>query len=347
MTTINEIKNFFENITFETIIDIWIAIAIIIFFRIFRGTLSYIIIKMFKFKEKNSKKIKNNAFYEPLRSFFGFLGLYLAIVILSKPLGISKEIMDIVTKAFKIVVILTTAVGLANSITTKSHFILKLKEKSYRNLEKNTIVFIVKAIKIAIYLLAGFLVITELNYNLNGLITGLGISSVVITLAAQDTAKNLFGGLTIILDKPFKIGDFIKVGEFQGTVEDITFRSTRVRTLDNSVLYIPNAQMSSSTVINCSQKVKNRYRNTIIIERDASLHKVEDCKNKIVELLTKTDKVISDSVYSRITTVSQNGIEMLIDCFIDTTDDFEFLQIKENINYIIMQALKEENLNLA
>ena len=347
MTTIDNIKSFFDNITLETVIDVWIAIAIILLFRIFSGPLSYIIIKMFKLKEKDSKKIKNNAFYDPLKSFFGFLGLYLAIVFLSAPLGISQEIMNIITKAFKIIIILRTATGLAKSITTKSSFILKLKEKSSKNIDKNTVVIIVKIIKIAIYLFATFLVITELGYNLNGLITGLGIGSVVITLAAQDTAKNLIGGVTIFLDRPFKIGDFIKVGEFQGTVEDITFRSTRVRTLDNSVLYIPNAQMSSSTVINTSQKIKNRYRNTIIIERETSLHKVEICKNKIVNSIKEVDGVIVDSVYARITNVSQNGIEMLIDCFVNTTDDLEFLEVKENINYVVMEILKNENINLA
>ena len=83
--------------------------------------------------------------------------------------------------------------------------------------------------------------VSELGYNISGFVTSLGIGGVVITLAAQDTAKSLIGGALIILDKPFKVGDYIKVGTFEGIVEEITFRSTNIRTLDNSVLHIPNS----------------------------------------------------------------------------------------------------------
>lgn len=347
MALIDQITGFFNNITLDIIISMWVAIAIIFVFRIFRGTFAYIIIKMFKIKEKNSKKIKQNAFYEPLRSFFGFLGIYLAILILSEPFNISDNIMNIITKAFKIIIILTTAIGLANSINTKSTFVKKMQEKSTKDLDKSTIRVIIRVIKAIIYLIAGFMVITELGYNLSGLITGLGISSVVITLAAQDTAKNLIGGLTIVLDKPFKLGDYIKIGDNEGTVEDITFRSTKIRTIDNSVVYIPNLQLSSSSVVNSSQKTRNRYRNLINMELDTSLAKIGSCKTKINKMLMETNGVIQDTIKVKVSNVSQEGIELLIDCFIDTINDDEFTNIKEKINCEIMKVFNDENIVLA
>ena len=119
---------------------------------------------------------------------------------------------------------------------------------------------ILRITKIAIYVLAGFMVISELGYNISGLITGLGLSSVVITLAAQDTAKSLIGGLAIFLDKPFKVGDYIKVDQYEGTVEEIRFRTTSIRTLENTVLHIANSEMSVAAIINYSEMEKRRYQ---------------------------------------------------------------------------------------
>lgn len=346
MASISEAIEGIRNIGIEGIIDIWIAIAIIIVFRIFRGSLTYIIIKMFKFKEKSSKKIKANAFYEPLKSFFGFLGIYLAIWFLSGPFNISQEFMDIVTKIFKIVIIITTAVGLAKSITIKSGFMKKIQEKSDKDLDKSTLIIIVKIIRALIYVIAGFMVITDLGYNLNGLIAGLGIGSVVITLAAQDTAKNLVGSLTIMFDQSLKIGDYIKIGTYEGTVEDITFKSTKIRALDGSVIYIPNSKIASSELINCSQKTKNRYRKIISLDMATPLDKIENCKLKILATLTENELVDKNSVSVRFTDISTNGMDMLIDCFIDSIDDGRVTTIKEEFNYKIMQIFNNEGVKL-
>lgn len=347
MSTINGIIDFVKNISLETIIDIWIAIAIIIAFRILRGALAYIIIKMFKLKEKDSKKIKNNAFYEPLKSFFGILGIYLAILLLAEPFNISQEIMDVITKIFKIVVIVVVATGLANSITTKSAFMAKIQEKSDKDLDKTSIKFIAKAIKGVIYLIAGFMIIADLGYNLNGLIAGLGVGSVVITLAAQDTAKNLFGGLVIMLDKPFKIGDTIKIGSQQGIVEDFSFRSVRVRIADNSLLYIPNSEVAANEVINCSQKLRSRYNKNIVISGKTSLDKLDNCKLKILQVLPENELVDKNTIIVAFKNISNNGISLAVDCYVNTVDEAQFLNITEEFNYKIMKAINSEGIELA
>ncbi len=347
MTKVNEIIEFIKNMTVENIIDIWIAIAIVIAFRMLSGTLAYIVIKMFNFKEKDRKKIKNNAFYDPLRVFFWLLGIYLAIIFLREPFNISQEIMNTITKIFKIVVIIVTAIGLAKSITTKSSFILKMQEKSERDVDKHTVKILIKAIRVIIYVVAAFLVVTELGYNLNGLIAGLGIGGLVVTLAAQDTLKNLIGGITLILDKPFKIGDYIIINNIEGTVEDIGFRTTKVRTIDNSMLYVPNSVMVVSAVINCSQKLKNRYRKIISLDKESKKERIESSKAQILEMLQTHEMVQEDEIIIKFSEISPKGIDLLIDCFVKTTDLHEFLDIKEDINYKIMQIFESEGVKLA
>ena len=105
--------------------------------------------------------------------------------------------------------------------------------------------FSFKIIRGVIYVVAIFIIIANLGIDISGLIAGLGLGGVIITLAAQDTAKNLIGGVVIFLDKPFVVGDWIQMDTFEGTVEDITFRSTRVRTFENSVVNIPNSVIAN------------------------------------------------------------------------------------------------------
>lgn len=347
MEQINSFINWIQSIEITQIIDIVIAIGIYLIFRILSKSLTYITIRMFKRKLKNKKSIRDNPFYAPLRIFYVILGIYLAILFLKMPLGINDIVFSIVNKLFKISIILVFANGIANSLTTHSNFINRLREKISPNVEDTMFRFILKAIRVLVYIIAGFLVITELGYNLNGLVAGLGIGSVVITLAAQDTAKNLFGGLVIFLDKPFIVGDWIEVENYEGTVEDITFRSTRVRSFENSVINIPNASIANASIINWSRMEKRRNKVNLCLELDTSIEKVQIVQKRIKEMLMKHDDVIDDTIIVRFDNITDNGINLLICSYTNSIDYASFIEEKEKINFKILQILREENVELA
>ena len=347
MEQINSFINWIQSIEITQIIDIVIAIGIYLIFRILSRSLTYITIRMFKRKLKNKKSIRDNPFYAPLRIFYVILGIYLAILFLKMPLGINDIVFSIVNKLFKISIILIFANGIANSLTTHSNFINRLREKISPNVEDTMFRFILKAIRVLVYIIAGFLVITELGYNLNGLVAGLGIGSVVITLAAQDTAKNLFGGLVIFLDKPFIVGDWIEVENYEGTVEDITFRSTRVRSFENSVINIPNASIANASIINWSRMEKRRNKVNLCLELDTSIEKVQIVQKRIKEMLMKHDDVIDDTIIVRFDNITDNGINLLICSYTNSIDYASFIEEKEKINFKILQILREENVELA
>lgn len=342
-----QIIDWFSNITKEQIIDIWIAIGIIVFFRIFSSAFSYIIIRMFKLKEKKAKKIKENAFYHPLRIFFVVLGIYLAVVFLKIPLSISDEVMKIAAKIFKIVTILAFAKAFAQSFTVDSTLVKKMQNKMNQNMEDSMFQFMLKIVRAVIYAIAGFLVITELGFNLNGLVAGLGIGGVIITLAAQDTAKNLFGGMVIFLDKPFVVGDCIEIDTFEGTVEDITFRSTRLRTFENSLVNIPNSIIANSSIINWSKMEKRRYKINLCVETNTPLEKLEKFKARVEEMLLAKEAIYDDSVVVKFDAITENGLNVLICTYTDSVDYTSYIAEKEEINYKIMKILKEEKIELA
>lgn len=336
-----------EKIMSIKIVDIAIAIGIIIFFRIFSGSISYIIIIMFKWKEKNRKKIKESAFYKPLKTFFIVLGFYMAIVFLKFPLQIKDELMIWVTKIFKIISVIVFAKGLANSFSNDSSLTKKIKERWNKKIEDSMFSFILKAIRGIIYTVAGFIVITELGFDLSGLVAGLGIGGVILTLAAQDTAKNLFGGLVVFIDKPFVVGDWIQMDTFEGTVEDITFRSTRIRTFENSVVNVPNSIISNASIINWSKMEKRRYKLNLIIELDTPLEKLERFKIRVQDMLQSREAIFDDSIIVKFDTIADNGLNVLVCSYTDSVDYASYLAEKEDINYKIMKILQEENIELA
>lgn len=342
-----QITKLIENITKVQLVDILIAVGIILFFRIFASSFSYIIIRMFKIKEKKQRKIKESAFYSPLRIFFILLGFYLAVAFLKVPLNINDEVMQVAYKAFIIIITLSFAKGLAASFTPKSSFYKRIKEKTSKDVEDSMFEFILKIVRVIIYIIAGFIVITVLGVNLNGLVAGLGLGGVIVTLAAQDTAKNLFDGLVIFLDKPFVVGDWIQMDTLEGTVEDITFRSTRVRTFENALLNIPNSIISASAIINWSKMEKRKYKTNLCIQIDTPLEKLERFQNKVREMLQEKEAIYADSIIVKFDEISDNGLNILISSYTNSVDYSTYIAEKENINFKIMKILKEENIELA
>lgn len=343
----SQIIEYLGNITSLQIMDVVVAICIIVLFKIFSPTISYIIIRMFKIRAKNKKVIKESAFYKPLAVFFTIFGIYISIVFLKVPLAITDEAMQIVKKIFEIVSVIAFARGLAASFEPKSSLVKKMKEKTSKDVEDSMFDFILKIVRAIIYIVAGFIVITLLGVNLNGLVAGLGVGGVIVTLAAQDTAKNLFGGIVIFLDKPFIVGDWIEMAPYEGTVEDITFRSTRVRTFENSVVNIPNSIISNSSIINWSKMEKRRYKTNLCLELDTPLEKLDIFQKRVREMLQQREAIYDESIIVKFDEIKDNGINVLVSSYTESVDYTSYLSEKENINRKIMKILREEHIELA
>ncbi len=342
-----QLVEFWNRLTSIEIVDIIIAIGIIVFFRILSGTFSYMIIRIFKIKSKKAKEIKESAFFKPLKVFFIILGIYLAIVFLRVPLQINEQVMNIVTKAFKIISVIEFAVGLANSFTLRTILGKKLRKSLSQKMDDTVFEFVLKIARVLIYIIAVFFVLAILEINLTGLIAGLGLGGVIVTLAAQDTAKNLFGGVVIFIDKPFVVGDWIEMDNYEGTIEDITFRTTRIRTFENALVNIPNAIIADASVTNWSKMEKRRYKTNLCVELDTPLEKLELLKTRIEKMLQERESVYDDSIIVRFDQISDNGINILIYTYTNSVDYASYLKEVEDINMKIMKILREEDIKLA
>lgn len=166
--------DFISNLNKENISTMLIDLGILAAFYILSPLFSYIAIKIFNLK-KNGKEIKDNALYNPIKVVLRIIGVYITIMYLKDILNFDEAAIFWTNKIFKIILIIAFANGIANSITEKSKFIKRYKEKTDKNIDKTTILFVVRVIKIGIYIVAVVIIAKELGYDLNGVITGLGI----------------------------------------------------------------------------------------------------------------------------------------------------------------------------
>lgn len=343
MNIIENFINGIKSITMENIIDVLISLIVVILFFMVSRFISYLIIKIFNFKVKDKKKIKANAFYKPISTFIRITGIYIAIMLLN----VSDAAKVNIIKLYKILTIICFANGLANSFHPKSIIFDKLEEKTNYSGDKQLNSFISKLIKAVVYVIAGYLVLLELGYNIGGLVTGLGISSVIIAFAAQDIAKNLFGGFAIITDKPFKVGDWIEVGNYSGTVVDMTYRSTKIKAVDNTIITINNSTIAESYVKNWGNIDRRRYSVTLNLPLHTSEEKINKLLNKIRFVLKTNPDILEDTLEVHFDNIDTEGIKLFIYMNTSKTEYTEYLVFKDTINLELIKILESENVKLA
>lgn len=342
-----QVVNFIESLKAVDVVDIIVAICLIILFKVLSPSISYMIIKIFKFNSKSKKSIKESAFYTPLKIFFTILGVYIAVLFLKKPLNLPENVMEIVTKGFQIISVIAFAKALASSFTTKSSLIKRIRKSWKNDVEDSMLEFALKVTRVIIYLIALFIIFAILQINLSGLVAGLGIGGIIVTLAAQDTAKNIFGGVVLFIDKPFNVGDWIQTPNYEGTVEDMTFRTTRIRNFENSVVNIPNSTIADSAIINWSKMEKRRYKFSLSFPLDTTAEQMEMISNRIREMLINEPQVIDDDIIISFENITDNGLSLLIYMFVEPTGYNDYIMLKDKINKNIINILHNLGVELS
>jgi MscS family membrane protein len=187
-----------------------------------------------------------------------------------------------------------------------------------------------RVLKIAIACLAVIAALQNFGFNVTGIAAGLGIGGLAIALAAQKTVENLFGGVTLIADQPVRVGDFCRFGDAEGVIEDIGLRSTRIRTLDRTVVTIPNAQFSAMPLENLSRRDRMPVRATLTLSPKVGAARVREVLDRLRATLEAQPKV--DGPTARATFVRLGPeIEIELFAYVLTTEWNEYLQHREQI----------------
>ncbi|WP_051688326.1 mechanosensitive ion channel family protein [Desulfofalx alkaliphila] len=326
--------------------DFVIATLIFLFFMLLRKLFtSYVfklVLKLFKRTNIDTDQKALLAFEGPMRAFFIVLGIYAALVYL--PLEEGQQLLA--TRLFRTAIIILITWGLYNLQDVHSILFKKFQDKVNVEVDKILYTFISRALRIITILIAFTIIAQEWDYDINGLIAGLGLGGLAFALAAQNTLSNIFGGVVIIVDKPFSIGDWIKTPNVEGTVEDINFRSTKIRTFADAITTVPNSTLAHEPITNWSRMGKRRITFNLEVSFTTPRDKLKRCVTQIREMLEKHPDIHKETIFVRFDNYGKSNLEIFLYFFTVTTDWEEFLSVKEDVNFKIMQILENEDVSV-
>lgn len=334
MENLQKIKEFFINIEEKQIKSTIIAIIIAIIFWLLSSIISYGIVKIF-YRNEEKENIKSGNLYKAIRTFLRILGIYIA----SKILELNIEQNAFLEKCFKIVIIWTIA-RIVSGIF-KARTVILGKINTFMTSVTSTIV------KIIVYIIASYLSLKEFGYDIGGIMAGLGLTGAVVALAAQDIVKQIFSGIMIFIDKPFEIGDWIEIGNIEGTVEDIWIKSTKIRTIEDAIVTVPNNSMTEANVINWGKIGKRVYRANLKLSLETEERTVEKVLNRIRFILKYNEDIIKKSMNIQFNKIEKESLNIYI--YIETTiiGYKEYQVFCNKINLTILNILETVGVKLA
>jgi MscS family membrane protein len=277
------------------IFQILIGIAIFLIFLIFRGIISRIIIKRLESIAKKTTNKLDDTFVQAMEGPARFLPIVIGFFIASYYMSFSEDsrvVVDTINRTLITILIF----WIMHQIIEPISYILSGLGKV---LTRELIGWIIKSLKILIFILGLAAVLELWGIKIGPIIAGLGLFGVAVALGAQDLFKNLISGILVLVEKRFKIGDWILVEDIiEGIVEKIGFRSTVVRKFDKSIAIIPNFQFAENAVINISQTTNWIISWTINLQYDTTVDQLKIIRNEIEDFIKKHEDYKPDLGYA-------------------------------------------------
>ena len=344
MNVLENFKNLFldvwkEGVSGVNISEIIIALAIFIFFLFLRGIFSkFVIKKLEKYVSKTTNKFDNSLVFSmegPAKFFPIVLGFFVSTSYLSSEHGA----VELINRSLITILIFWTFHQIIGPFSVVIKSVGGL-------LSRDLINWIIKAIKVLIFILGLAAVLELWGIKIGPIIAGLGLFGVAVALGAQDLFKNLISGILVLVERRFQVGDWISVeGVIEGTVESIGFRSTVVRRFDKSLATIPNFQFAENAVINNSLTTNRRINWLIGLEYRTTSDQLKNIKDQI-ESFVKGNKDFSSSgdtfLSVKIDQFAASSIDIRLICFTETTNYLEWMNVKD-ILAIQIKAIVEKN----
>ncbi|HEV8040488.1 MAG TPA: mechanosensitive ion channel family protein [Bryobacteraceae bacterium] len=217
----------------------------------------------------------------------------------------------------------------------------------HRSFSYSVLPLAARVLKITILLLMIAALLSSWGYNTTTIVAGLGVGGIAIALAAQKTIENFFGGVAVVSDRPVAVGDFCKFGDRTGTVEDIGLRSTRIRTLDRTLVTVPNGQFSSMTLENFGRRDKMLFHFVLNVRRDTQPDQVRELLESIAKILAENPKLETGALPVRFVGVGTYSLDLEIFIYVLTKDGDEFMRIQQDLYLRILDAVEAAGTALA
>ncbi|HSD43954.1 MAG TPA: mechanosensitive ion channel family protein [Burkholderiales bacterium] len=225
-----------------------------------------------------------------------------------------------------------------------------LREDAERRTEPATIALIALAqrgLTLVVLALGLFSLLEVAGVHVTALIAGLGVGGIAIALAAQKTVEHLFGGVSLVADQPVKVGDFCRFGNQVGTVEAIGLRSTRIRTLERTLISVPNAELATLQIENFAKRDRIWLSTTFGLRRETTPDQLRYVLVRVRELLYAHPMIDPDPARVRLVGFGSDSLEVEIFAYVRTRDYNQFLAVREDVYLRILDILAESGTGLA
>ena len=350
MDVFNNFKDLFLSVWQKGILgvdffQIIIGLGIFFLFLIFRGLISKLIIKKLEIISKRTTNKLDDTFVKAMEGPARFLPIVLGIFFASHYMSFSEDSRSFVDNINRTLITILIF-WIIHQIIEPISYILSGLDKL---LTRELVGWIIKSLKILIFILGAAAVLELWGIKIGPIIAGLGLFGVAVALGAQDLFKNLISGILVLVEKRFKMGDWILVeGIIEGIVEKIGFRSTVIRKFDKSLAIIPNFQFAENAVINVSQTTNWLISWTITLQYDTTVDQLKTVRNEIEQHITNSDDFdTSIGIAVRVDKFSDSSIDMYVRCFSKTDEWEEWLSVKEKLALEIKQIVEKNNASFA
>ena len=279
------------------------------------------------------------ALKEPLRLLIVVV-VFRACLVLLPTSALSR---DYILKLLVLLFVLGAAALAMRIVDVISDQIISRLNPRERALSYSILPLTIRFVKIVIFCIGVLWVLAAWGYNTNAILAGIGVGGLAVALAAQKTIENLFGGVSLIIDRPVLVGDFCQFGGQLGTVEDIGLRSTRIRTLDRTVVTVPNSQFSTMTLENFSRRERMWFHPVLGLSRATTPEQIQHMIDAITKILQEHALVDASGVPVRFTKIGDQSLSLEIFAYVLTSDGNEFLKVQTELLLKFLEAAAERN----
>ncbi|PJF39256.1 MAG: hypothetical protein CUN54_09110, partial [Phototrophicales bacterium] len=284
-----------------------------------------------------------NSLEQPAR----FLAAALAISVGATIIGFNPTITTVINNVVGSLVIIAIFVAVFKAVDILTPTTYILEQVTGMRVDEQLLPFLRTAVKVIIIALVFVIVAEQWGYNVSALVAGIGVGGLAVSLAAKDSVENLFGFSTIVADDPFNVGEFIVMDGISGTVEKVGMRSTRIRQLDQAVVYVPNNRLANGVVTNWSRLEKRRMDFTIGVTYATTADEMRELLQRIKDLLAARDTVDEESIQVLFSNFGASSLDILIRGYIMLPDWHEWMLEMEQIYLAIMDIVEAMGLGFA
>jgi MscS family membrane protein len=284
-----------------------------------------------------------DALQRPSQLIVFSLGIYVTLALFEFGTG-AEAFATLVARAVLLIAAFVTLYGVVDVVFAN---VTTLDDILGLSIETRLLPFLRTVLKVVVITIGALIVLQEFGVDITALIASFGVVGLALSLAAQDTAANVFSFAAIVSDNPFKVGDYVKVGDIEGEIEAVGVRSTKIRQLNQSLVILPNSEMTNTAVINWSRLTKRWIDVTFNVENDTTSAQMRDLLARLRQMLLKRSKVEPNTVSVHFIGFKEETLEVRLRCYVRLRGFEEWITERDAINLSVLEILEELGIFLA